>query len=838
MLTSVVLVSAVLLAVVCAQPTPDLVVNFSAMLHGPKARPAIRAVAGLLNGGPEFGAKFLDPLRMGNYRGAECQSPSAYAAMTQAGATYIQCDMDQLAANCTALPPNLNDTSMCSVWPGRNGDWTLWEQKIVEVVASKAGPRTSWGVWNEPNDGFWPGCTSGCTVPDPQWLTVWNRTVRAIRVRIPKLNNVLERFTNSHTSSYYICEISAHSSMARQVADTDHPGKIVGPSINQFDFGYLTAFVDWTVAHGVVPDILDWHELQGDSITSTSEHHKKIRRWLRAHHPSLAGIPIGHGEMVPQSARLWAGATLGALADAERAGATFGVHSNWGESGRGWEPQGHYTQCGFEELVTCNDQPPAGPDSTRQPRATYHVYAAYGNTSGVMVPVSRHCDFADAFASYDGALGNGWIVVGSYHPSGPGNQTQTILLRLSGLPAALVSGLQTTVTLGKIPNSLQLALPQPLSMGTSLHSVMRSADNIGGFDLDLQLDIDNHDVWTVRVLKPQKTDDDATRGSYDSHGNLQMPFWDRSVAPATSDSRRLRIMTFYGGTPTELKSVNVNVLRAGVANCANQTIMKTWKMKLFVHLPAIFDKHRRQNTTGHPGLKPDWKNVTDQFIAEVKPHVGTCVLGVFIGDEICCGGVPYADLDVVSTRLKVGLREAIIYVNECTNVQSWPNIECNGGRCTGGVPAGLDAISVDLYDQHNTDGHKEVLSMKVMYHRHVYPRLHPHQRVLFVPGVFASDPVHCTARNTSCPLDEQADQVVLKLQGYLDWMKNDSRVIGFVRVHALFLSVPVGIAGWPLTGAMSAMNVCRTLGTSRIGLIQSHPTRTICGSAPSRCHAS
>jgi len=106
----------------------------------------------------------------------------------------------------------------------------------------------------------------------------------------------------------------------------------------------------------------------------------------------------GHGEMVPQGARLWAGATLGALADAERAGAAFGVHSNWGEgAGSGWV---HYHQCGFEELVTCNDQPPAGPDSTRQPRATWHVYAAYGNTSGVMVPVSRHCDFADAFASY------------------------------------------------------------------------------------------------------------------------------------------------------------------------------------------------------------------------------------------------------------------------------------------------------------------------------------------------------------------------------------------------------------------------------------------------------
>jgi hypothetical protein len=78
-----------------------------------------------------------------------------------------------------------------------------------------------------------------------------------------------------------------------QAADRVNPGKIVGPSINQFDFGYLTAFVDYAVAHGVVPDILDWHELQGDSITNTSGHHKQMRQWLRAHHPSLADMPIG-----------------------------------------------------------------------------------------------------------------------------------------------------------------------------------------------------------------------------------------------------------------------------------------------------------------------------------------------------------------------------------------------------------------------------------------------------------------------------------------------------------------------------------------------------------------
>ena len=61
-----------------------------------------------------------------------------------------------------------------------------------------------------------------------------------------------------------------------------------------------------------------------------------------------------------------------------------------------------YKQCGFNEMLTCLDQPPiAGNYSTRQPRAAYQVYAAYGNTSGMMMPVSRQCADADALTSYD-----------------------------------------------------------------------------------------------------------------------------------------------------------------------------------------------------------------------------------------------------------------------------------------------------------------------------------------------------------------------------------------------------------------------------------------------------
>ena len=125
---------------------PDLIATFSSLLSAVPPRPATRACAGLLNGGPEFGNKFMDPLRMGNYRGIACQNPADYNALRRSGVRNIQCDVSQFL-NCTRLPANLSDTSVCQVWPGRDGNWTPYEHFVANVVKRQAGPQTSWGVW-------------------------------------------------------------------------------------------------------------------------------------------------------------------------------------------------------------------------------------------------------------------------------------------------------------------------------------------------------------------------------------------------------------------------------------------------------------------------------------------------------------------------------------------------------------------------------------------------------------------------------------------------------------------------------------------------------------------
>ena len=97
-------------------------------------------------------------------------------------------------------------------------------------------------------------------------------------------------------------------------------------------------------------------------------------------------------------------------------------------------------------------------------------------------------------------------------------------------------------------------------------------------------------------------------------------------------------------------------------------------------------------------------------------------------------------------------------------------------QAAGGIPAALDLISVDMY---SSDGQTEVANAKKYYESEIYPYMLPNQSVMLVPGVFASDPVHCADSNVSCPLAAQAEQIVVKLDRYFEWAKEDARVRGF-----------------------------------------------------------
>ena len=60
-----------------------------------------------------------------------------------------------------------------------------------------------------------------------------------------------------------------------------------------------------------------------------------------------------------------------------------------------------------------------------------------------------------------------------------------------------------------------------------------------------------------------------------------------------------------------------------------------------------------------------------------------------------------------------------------------------------------------------------------MYNNILFPKLHDHQQVLLVPGTFACSNL------TYFALDDQAKNVVDKMEGYFKWAKAEKRIAGF-----------------------------------------------------------
>eukprot|EP00039_Didymoeca_costata_P017189 m.316582 g.316582 ORF g.316582 m.316582 type:complete len:292 (-) comp16504_c0_seq12:223-1098(-) len=181
----------------------------------------------------------------------------------------------------------------------------------------------------------------------------------------------------------------------------------------------------------------------------------------------------------------------------------------------------------------------------------------------------------------------------------------------------------------------------------------------------------------------------------------------------------------------------------------------------------VFDRSHRTLFSG-------WKDATLQFAQLIAPGIknGTFI-GVFLGDEICCSGTPLSNLTSVADLLRQTLpTNAILYTNECSEMEKWPS-----------VPSSLDYISIDFYDEKNTNGSAEVAKNKDFYNNVIFPKLQPHQGVLLVPGIFASDPVHCEANGVKCPLGPQADQVVIKLKEMFSWAQEETRIAGFNPWH-------------------------------------------------------
>jgi hypothetical protein len=268
---------------------------------------------------------------------------------------------------------------------------------------------------------------------------------------------------------------------------------------------------------------------------------------------------------------------------------------------------------------------------------------------------------------------------------------------------------------------------------------------------------------------------DASR----SHANHEWNLWAKGGVPPSSSS--LKWLTTYDFSPDVSHGWQNLVSGDGATFDTMLQAYKEYGMKAMPMLPhdGIFALHV---------LNTSWEANTEAFVAGLAPYIKSGVVaGIFMGDELCEHGVSLFNLTVVADKLRALLGPR----NESTGTPFiYTNENAKGIRSWKMVPASLDYISMDRYDAKNTNGSYEIFAVKEFYTGKLYPKLHPHQGVFIVPGIFANDPVHCQQNNVSCPLEGQAEQVVIKLDGFFDWAMQDDKIAGFNPWHFNNRSVP------------------------------------------------
>ena len=148
--------------------------------------------------------------------------------------------------------------------------------------------------------------------------------------------------------------------------------------------------------------------------------------------------------------------------------------------------------------------------------------------------------------------------------------------------------------------------------------------------------------------------------------------------------------------------------------------------------------------SGHR-LFPDWRERWAALATTLEPWVvnGT-VGGLFVGDELCWGGLPFDDLvemtAVIANTTWPGLPSSqprpIIHYNEAKGAivddKDWLGRPVNYSH----VPLGVDWVSFDFYNP-------PASYVRQWYESSLYPKMAPHQRVLLVPDASTSAHLRC-----------------------------------------------------------------------------------------------
>jgi hypothetical protein len=278
--------------------------------------------------------------------------------------------------------------------------WSDWLHAVnSQVTALLKIPNVNnieaWELWNEPDWTWIPGAAGSFDAG-------WTRTYKAVRAR-----------------------------------DTKTP--ILGPSISRYDPEFLRQFLIDAKASHTLPDIICWHELQGeDSIADDVKAYRVLEASL-----GISPRPIAIDEYGKPNEMGVPGALVGYIAKFERAGVDSAGLAFWHDYGT------------FNDLVVDNTKPNGG----------WWLYKWYGDMSGNMVSTTPPDQVGlDGAASVNASHTLVSVILGG--ADGTNDVT------LTGLNALPLLAAHVTVKLEYVPSrGRSVAVAKPITVSTSRYTV-------------------------------------------------------------------------------------------------------------------------------------------------------------------------------------------------------------------------------------------------------------------------------------------------------------------------------------------------------------------------------
>jgi hypothetical protein len=183
------------------------------------------------------------------------------------------------------------------------------------------------------------------------------------------------------------------------------------------------------------------------------------------------------------------------------------------------------------------------------------------------------------------------------------------------------------------------------------------------------------------------------------------------------------------------------------------------------------------NPKNESGLHPGWETTLASVIETAGPFLANgTVSGLFLGDELCCSGVPFANLTNVADFAKARMQPfcgaatttcGLIYTNECIR----PLNDSYTGHIfyIPSIPKSIDIFSMDYYCADPKFGGScqvgivnEAAHVRKLYSQYIVPKLSsPHQRLWAIPGTFWD-----LNETRSGSRDKQDAEIAQKMDGY------------------------------------------------------------------------